>query len=127
MAGWIAGELHTARGGAAGSVLVLGLAFKENVPDLRNSKVADLIAGLQAEGHTVTIHDPLVDPAEAQSEYGLMIDRDALSRSYDLVVLAVPHREYREMGIARLRECVAAGGTLADIKGVFAREADWTL
>src|SRR3546814_16678433 len=53
------------------SVLVLGLTFKENVPDLRNTRVVDLVRGLQAYGHDVAVHDPLADPAEAKREYGI--------------------------------------------------------
>jgi UDP-N-acetyl-D-galactosamine dehydrogenase len=108
---------------------VLGLTFKENVPDLRNSKVAELVAALGAHGHDVTVHDPMADPAEATHEYGITLDGDALTRSYDLVVLAVPHQAYLEMdgGLARL---VAPGGLFADIKnGVpeMTGTARWTL
>jgi UDP-N-acetyl-D-glucosamine/UDP-N-acetyl-D-galactosamine dehydrogenase len=127
MAGWVADRLHAARGGRPGSALVLGLTFKEDVPDLRNSKVAELIAALAAKGHDVTVHDPLADPGEARQEYGLTLDRDALERRYDLVVLAVPHRSYLDLGPDRLRAVVADGGTLADLKGALGAAADWTL
>lgn len=127
MAEWVAGRLHSQRGGKTGTVLVLGLTFKENVPDLRNSKVADLIQGLAARGHKVTVHDPHADAAEAQHEYGLALDAGALSATYDIVLLAVPHREYVAMGASRLRQMVANGGLLADLKGVIGKEADWTL
>jgi len=128
MAAWVADQLHTARGGKAGSVLVLGLTFKEDVPDLRNSKVADLIAALTGLGHAVTVHDPHADAAEARHEYGLGLSADALdSGSHDLVLLAVPHREYLTLGADALRALVAAGGTLADLKGVLGGAADWSL
>ena len=127
MAQWVAGRLHAVRKGRPGSVLLLGLTFKENVPDLRNSKVADLASALGALGHTVTIHDPLADATEARNEYGLELAPDALQRSYDLVLLAVPHREYLGLGADRLRTAVAEGGTLADLKGVLGGKADWTL
>ena len=127
MAEWVAGELHERFDGKAGSALVLGLSFKEDVPDLRNSKVADMIAALADKGHDVTVHDPLVDAAEARHEYGIDLDTDAFSQKYDLVVLAVPHREYLDMGAQKLRACVAEGGTLADLKGVLRGQADWTL
>jgi UDP-N-acetyl-D-glucosamine/UDP-N-acetyl-D-galactosamine dehydrogenase len=126
MAGWVAKQLHSARGGVPGSVLVLGLTFKENVPDLRNSKVADLIEALGWRGHQITVHDPHADPAEAQHEYGLTLDPDALERSYDLVLLAVAHRDYLAMGRDALRQRLTHGGTLADLKGVI-DGADWTL
>ena len=72
MAGRIAAALAESGGARpAGRVLVLGLTFKENVPDLRNSKVIDLIDGLQRRGHAVDVHDPHADPSEAKSSYGI--------------------------------------------------------
>ena len=127
MAEFVAERLHKARGGKAGSALVLGLTFKEDVPDLRNSKVADLVAALDRLGHDVTVHDPLASASEAEHEYGLTLDADALDRRYDCVLLAVPHRIYRDMGSEALRTLLAEGGTLADLKGVLGEQADWTL
>ena len=128
MADWIAGQID-ARAGKKGSALVMGLTFKENVPDLRNSKVAELVDGLAKRGHDTTVHDPMADPAEAMHEYGIAIDGNALSRTYDLVVLAVPHRPYLEMG-GELAKLVAPNGLFADIKnGVpdMTGAARWTL
>jgi UDP-N-acetyl-D-glucosamine/UDP-N-acetyl-D-galactosamine dehydrogenase len=116
MADWVADRLHRARGGEAGSVLVMGLTFKEDVPDLRNSKVADVVKALAARGHDVTVHDPHADADEAMHEYGLTLDGDALARRYDLVLLAVPHREYRAMNSEALEALVADGGMIADLK-----------
>ena len=127
MAAWVAGQLHGVRGGKPGSVLVLGLTFKEDVPDLRNSKVADLIASLKSHGHAVMVHDPHADVAEAHHEYGLEVSGGTPSGSHDLVLLAVPHREYLALGAATLRALVAHGGTLADLKGALGGAADWTL
>jgi len=127
MAKWLAGELHAQRGGKPGSVLVLGLTFKENVPDLRNSKVADVIAELQTLGHTVAVHDPHADGAEALLEYGLHLAGDAFEQSYDMVFLAVPHKYYLAAGAERIAALVAPGGTLADLKGVLGERADWRL
>ena len=126
MADWVAGRLHAARGEKAGRALVLGLTFKEDVPDLRNSKVADLIASLAARGHDITVHDPHADVEEARHEYGLTLDSEALDGAYDLVLLAVPHREYLAMDDATLRAMLTEGGTLADLKGVISG-ADWKL
>ena len=126
MAAWVAERLHAAIG-RAGRVLVLGLTFKENVPDLRNSKVAQVIDTLASRGHAVTVHDPLADAVEAKHEYGLTLDPDAFGRRYDIVLLAVPHEAYLEMGSERLRGLVAAGGLLADLKGALDGAADWTL
>jgi UDP-N-acetyl-D-galactosamine dehydrogenase len=128
MAAWVADQLHAARGGKPGSVLVLGLTFKEDVPDLRNSKVADLIAALTGLGHAVTVHDPHADAAEARHEYGLDLSEGALAEgNHDIVLLAVPHREYLALGADALRALVATGGMLADLKGVLGSAADWSL
>lgn len=125
MADWVAEQLHELRG-RAGRALVLGLTFKENVPDLRNSKVADLISGLVSRGHDVTVHDPLANPVEAAQEYSLRLHPTALEYKYDLVVLAVPHFEYINIGSKLLRNLLTEKGTLADLKGVLS-DADWTL
>jgi UDP-N-acetyl-D-galactosamine dehydrogenase len=117
MGTWIADQLHERRGGA-GSTLVMGLSFKENVPDLRNSRVADLIGRLADLGHDVTVHDPLADPAEARHEYGLDLAPDALDRSYDLVIIAVPHAAYSGLSDDRLTGLVAKDGLLADLKNL---------
>jgi UDP-N-acetyl-D-galactosamine dehydrogenase len=101
----------------------MGLTFKENVPDLRNSRVIDVIRRLETLGHEVTIHDPLADAAEAQHEYGVALDADALGRRYDLVVAAVPHDAYRDIPDAALAALVAEGGLLADLKNLFAGRA----
>lgn len=116
MADWVADRLHQARGGRAGSVLVMGLTFKEDVPDLRNSKVADVVKALIARGHDVTVHDPHADASEAMHEYGLTLDGDALSRRYDLVLLAVAHREYRAMDSDAFEALITDNGMIADLK-----------
>lgn len=126
MAEWVADSLHRARDGKPGSVLALGLTFKEDVPDLRNSKVADLLDALSQRGHDVTVHDPHADAQEAHEEYGIALDANALSRRYDMVLLAVPHREYLDKGAETFRTLLNEGGTLADLKGVL-HGADWTL
>jgi len=96
-------------------VLVLGLTFKENVPDLRNSKVVDVIARLAALGHRVTVHDPLADPAEARREHDVEL-LDRLPDAYfDAVLLAVPHRAYREMPAGALTALVKPGGVFGDL------------
>jgi UDP-N-acetyl-D-glucosamine/UDP-N-acetyl-D-galactosamine dehydrogenase len=118
MGDWIAAELDRAQGGP-GTVLVLGLTFKENVPDLRNSKVVDVVEGLRARGHDVTVHDPMADAGDARREYDLELDPRALGRAYDLVVCAVPHQAYREMADTAIEELVSGDGLLADLKGVW--------
>jgi UDP-N-acetyl-D-galactosamine dehydrogenase len=97
--------------------LVLGLTFKENLPDLRNSKVADLIEGLRGRGHSVDVHDPHADAAEAKSAYGLsLLSELPNGAAYDCLVGAVPHAAYRAFTFAGV---VKPGGLVADIKGMW--------
>jgi UDP-N-acetyl-D-glucosamine/UDP-N-acetyl-D-galactosamine dehydrogenase len=131
MGAWVADQLH-AQLGRAGRALVMGLAFKENVPDLRNSRVIDVIRRLQALGHDVTVHDPLVDATEAEHEYGLELATDALGESYDLVLVAVPHAVYATLSDEQLAATLAPNGLLADLKNLYARRPlagvrRWTL
>ena len=115
MAGWVARAVHNWHGKPAGRVLVLGLAFKPDVPDLRNSKVADLVAAFRDLGHTVDVHDPLVSPEEARHEYGIDLLPAPLASGYDLVVLAVPHRELVE-GFDDFAALLTGDGAIADLK-----------
>jgi UDP-N-acetyl-D-galactosamine dehydrogenase len=104
-------------------IVVLGLTFKENCPDLRNSRVVDIISELREYCCQVQVHDPLADPDEAYEEYGLELSSwDALAEA-QAVVLAVPHREYLEMAVADYQAITVEGATLIDIKSVVPREA----
>jgi UDP-N-acetyl-D-galactosamine dehydrogenase len=118
MGAWVADQLHAQRQ-KPGSALVMGLSFKENVPDLRNSKVIDVIRRLEALGHQVTVHDPLADPAEARHEYGVALDTGALGGPYDLVVVAVPHAAYADLTDSQIAALVAPGGLIADLKNLY--------
>lgn len=118
MAAWLADELDRALAPAS-RVLVLGLAFKENVPDLRNSKVADLVAALAARGHRIAVHDPLVDRDEARHEYGLDLLPDLPEEPHDTVIMAVPHAAFTALPEARLAALLHEGGLFADIKNAF--------
>jgi len=84
-------------------VLVLGLTFKENTPDLRNSRVVDIIRELEDYGVAVDVHDPWADPEEALAEYGVTLVNQPEAGAYDAVVIAVAHRQFRESGAVRLR------------------------
>ncbi len=118
MGAWIADRLHAARGGRPGSALVLGLTFKENVPDLRNSRVVDVIGRLAELGHEVDVADPIADPQEVRHEYGLTMT-DPRGKRYDLVIGTVPHTEYRALDADGLSALAAEGATIADIKGMW--------
>jgi UDP-N-acetyl-D-galactosamine dehydrogenase len=117
VAGRVARELAARRAGAA-DVLVLGLAFKENVPDLRNTKVIDLVRELEAFGHRVDVHDPVVDPAAARHEYGQTVLTTLPSgKRYDGVVLAVPHAAYAGLAAGVLGALAEPGAVVFDLKG----------
>lgn len=100
-------------------VLMMGLTFKENCPDLRNSKVVDVIRELQKYGAKVDVYDPWIDAAEAQHEYGLKPIKRLKTGHYDAVVMAVAHEEFKQMGIAAVRELAKREHVLFDIKYVF--------
>ena len=119
MGTWIADEIHGRRRSRSGSVLILGLTFKPDVPDLRNSKVVDLVRRLGWLGHEVTIHDPIADDLAAGKEHGLTIDKAALEGQYDVVVAAVPHASYRALTPAEVSRLVRNGGLLADPHGLW--------
>jgi len=118
MGAWIADRLHERRGGRAGRVLIMGLTFKENVPDLRNSRTADLVNRLAQLGHEIALTDPVANPEEAHRAFGMPLV--ALNgERFDLVVAAVAHDEYRSMSDKDLISLIAPGGTLADLKGIW--------
>ena len=119
MGTWVADSIHSRRMSRIGSVLVLGVTFKEDVPDLRNSKVIDVVRRLTWLGHKVTLHDPLADGAEAEQEYGLSLDPTALEGRYDVVLAAVPHGSYRAMGASSVAALAREGALIADLKGIW--------
>ncbi len=104
-------------------VLVLGLAFKENCPDLRNTRVVDIICALRGYNVQVDIRDPWVDPAEASHEYGLELIDQPPTGEYDAVVLTVAHHEFCELASAGVRRFVRNGGVVYDVKGLLPRDA----
>lgn len=102
-------------------VLVMGLTFKENCPDLRNTRVVDIIAELESYGIKVDVHDPWVDRDEAMAEYGLNMIDSPEKATYDALMLAVAHTSFRKMGAKALHEfCRDEDAPVVDIKGVLA-------
>jgi UDP-N-acetyl-D-galactosamine dehydrogenase len=101
-------------------VIVLGLTFKENVPDLRNSKVPDIIKELQEYGVQVLVHDPLAESEEAVAEYGLHLSDWNSLKDADGIVLAVAHRAYLEMGQQNIVELLRKDqkAVVIDVKSV---------
>ena len=100
-------------------VLMLGITFKENCPDIRNSKVADVVRELRKQGARVEVYDPWANPAECRHEYGLNPVRALKPNRYDAVVVAVAHRQFRELGARGVRRLCRRRHVLYDIKHVF--------
>jgi UDP-N-acetyl-D-glucosamine/UDP-N-acetyl-D-galactosamine dehydrogenase len=99
--------------------LVLGMTFKENCPDIRNSKVIDVVRELEKYGADVDIYDPWADGQECRHEYGVRPIKTLTPKHYDVAVIAVAHREFRDMGAAGVRRLCRKNHVLYDIKHVF--------
>lgn len=108
---------------AGARVLVLGLTFKENCPDIRNTKVVDILTELQEYDIQADVWDPWVDPAEAQHEYGINPVNQPESGSYDAVILAVAHRKFRELGIEGITALAKPQHIIYDLKYVLPSDA----
>lgn len=120
MGAFIANRIHMLLGGSPQKILVLGLTFKENVPDLRNSRVIDIIRALQAHGHQVNVHDAMADAAEAEQLYGLTLLADMASAGpYDAVIGAVRHENYLAMTAQDFDGLLRPGGLVADVKNLW--------
>ncbi len=104
-------------------VLILGLAFKENCPDVRNTKVVDIVRELVSYGAIVDVHDPWVDAEEAKAECGIELRMQPAAEAYDVVVVAVAHRQFRELGEAGIRAFGKARSIIYDIKYLLPAEA----
>ncbi|MED5619605.1 nucleotide sugar dehydrogenase [Ideonella sp. BN130291] len=101
------------------NVIVLGMTFKENCPDVRNSKVIDIVRELQSFGVKVHVHDPLASPEECAHEYGVALEAwDALPQA-QAVVAAVAHQAYAQMGLAQITSRLVPGGVFADVKSTY--------
>lgn len=105
-------------------VLILGLSFKENCPDVRNTKVIDIVHELQEYNIAVNVLDPWVNVSEAEHEYGItpISQADVLPNDYDGIILAVAHQQFTEMGIEKIRALGKAEHVLYDLKYVFTKE-----
>ena len=99
-------------------VLVSGLTFKENCPDLRNTRVIDVVRELKEFGCSVDVSDPWASSEEAEREYGIALTETANSGHYDALILAVPHHEYMGRTAGDFRAYLKQGGVLFDLKGV---------
>ncbi|WP_322522337.1 Vi polysaccharide biosynthesis UDP-N-acetylglucosamine C-6 dehydrogenase TviB [Guyparkeria halophila] len=103
-------------------VLILGLTFKENCPDLRNTRVVDVINELRDYNVNVEVHDPWADPAQACDEYGISLVEQPAQGHYDAVVIAVSHNQFVQLGAQGIRSLARDGGLVYDIKHVLGRD-----
>ncbi len=105
------------------NVLVMGLTFKENCPDIRNTKVVDIISELKEYNINVDVMDPWCSNAEAQHEYGLTLCEKEKQDHYDAIIMAVSHNEFKEMGVDKIRALGKAEHVLYDLKYVLDKES----
>jgi UDP-N-acetyl-D-galactosamine dehydrogenase len=125
MAAWVAqqtvkGMINNGSSVKGAKVIVLGLTFKEDCPDLRNSKVADLVKELQSFGCDVSVHDPIAEPPEAEHEYGISLAPwDKLPKEVDAIVAAVSHKQYKAMPLGDILGKLKKGGVFTDVKSAY--------
>ena len=100
-------------------ILILGITFKENCPDIRNTKVVDIIHTLQEYSRNITVYDPWADPERVRAEYGIDLTKQEPSGPFDAIILAVAHTAFEELDVRRL---VRDGGVVYDVKGVLPRD-----
>jgi len=128
MGGHVARELAAELGRRGVSVegariLVMGLAFKENCPDLRNTRVVDIVEPLAAQGASIDVWDPWIDADEARAEYGLELLAAPAPGAYDAIVLAVAHAQFTELGAEAIRGFGTPSSVLFDVKSVLPKAA----
>ena len=120
MSKFIFSEINT-RIKKTSNILILGLTFKEDVPDIRNSKVFDLIKYFKRAKHKVDVCDYLVDPEQAQT-VNLIEYKKITNHKYDAIILAVPHRDYKKIKIKNLKNLLKKNGLIADLKGFWRKD-----
>ncbi len=127
MGGYVASEVirllvHKGINPVRARILILGLAFKENCPDLRNTRVVDIVAGLKGYNTQVDVCDPWVDAAHALEEYGLLMATPE-NGAYDAMIIAVGHDQFRELGAEGIRALGKTESVIYDVKYVLPRDA----
>jgi UDP-N-acetyl-D-galactosamine dehydrogenase len=101
-------------------VAVLGLTFKEDCPDLRNTRVVDIVTELESYGTNVMVHDPIADPGEAEQYYGIRLTDWEDMVQLDALILATAHKQYKELPIETLLGKLNPKGTIIDVKSILA-------
>ena len=104
------------------NILIMGLTFKENCPDLRNTRVIDMVHEFASYHANVDVYDPWVDASEARHEYDIEPIQDLKRATYDAIIIAVGHHQFREMGIEGIRALAKPEGVVFDVKYVFPKE-----
>jgi UDP-N-acetyl-D-galactosamine dehydrogenase len=106
------------------NLLMLGITFKENCPDVRNTKIVDVIASLSEYGIIVSIYDPWANPDEVKHEYQLTTTKELPQEKYDAVVLGVAHQEFLSIDLSQLQN---NNSLVYDVKGILGNKADGKL
>jgi UDP-N-acetyl-D-galactosamine dehydrogenase len=105
------------------NILIMGFTFKENCPDLRNTRVIDIIHELQGYGANISVYDPWVDLEEAKKEYDIELVQYLNKNQYDAVILAVAHKQFYELGAEGIRALAKRNSVIYDIKSILPVEA----
>lgn len=105
-------------------VLVLGFSFKENCPDLRNTRVVDVVSELTDYGIDVAVHDPWVDPKQVSEHYGLSVIEPLKDGSFDGILVAVAHDQFKTDGLSEIKKYGREGATVMDLKGIFRNDSN---
>jgi UDP-N-acetyl-D-galactosamine dehydrogenase len=106
------------------SLLMMGITFKENCPDVRNTKIVDVVNAIADYGIKVTIYDPMADPSEVKHEYGLNTLTILPVQQFDAVIMGVAHKDFLELDLALLQKQISV---LYDVKGILGTEVDGRL
>ena len=101
------------------NILVMGLTFKEDCPDIRNTRVMELINGLEDYHANVDVFDPWADPESAMKEYGLEVLSEPQKNSYDAVIIAVAHECFKELGLEKIKRFCKKNNVIFDVKYIF--------
>lgn len=111
-------KIHT----VGSRILILGFTFKENCPDVRNTRVIDIVQEFESYHANVEVYDPWVDPEEAEEEYGIKPIQELQQSTYDAIIIAVAHKQFIEMGVAAIRALGTEQHILYDVKHVFPKQ-----
>jgi UDP-N-acetyl-D-galactosamine dehydrogenase len=105
------------------NVLIMGLTFKENCPDIRNTRVVDIVNEFKEYGANVDVYDPWVNAQEAQHEYGITPVTEPAAGKYDAIIMAVGHDQFKQMGVDSIRKLGRRECVLYDIKSILPRSS----